>query len=255
MKSIEWIAIVGALAWLPHLISVIKNYFTESEVRIITQKIAEIGFTTFGPIFNMRVAFSVKNRDLVISNFTIKVKHESGEEQLFEWQGIKQQLYKMTTIDGPIPYEKESSVLAIKLNQKEIEEKSIQCQAVSFIDRRKDLEDKAIKKLVFEKSQEHFDPMDFLKCQESKDMYNYTKHSFSWKAGNYKVVYEIKSPEKFTLVGNKYEFNLNSIDIEELEANKDKIEQDYINAFYSKEDEEYKEVSWNWKNPSITQIN
>lgn len=255
MQIIDFVAILGALAWSPHLISVIKSYLTKPEVRIITQKVAEIGFTTYGPIFNMRVAFTVKNHDVVISNFRIKVTHESGEEKLYEWQGLKQQVLKMHTNEGPIPYEKENSVLAIKLNQKEVEERIIQCQEISFIAGKRDIENIAIKRLSYAREQEGYDPIEFLKCQESKDVYNYIKHAFSWKSGKYKVVFELESPEAFNLVDNEYEFTLMPIDIEELEKNKAFIEQDYINEFVTNENTAHKKVFWNWRYPSIYKRN
>lgn len=255
MKIIDWVAILGALAWSPHLISLIRSYLVKPEVRIITQKNAEIGFTTYGPIFNLRIAFSVKNHDLVISNFRVKVTHESGEEKTYEWQGVKQQVMKMHTREGSIPYERENSVLAIKLNQKDVEERFIQCQEISFIAGKRDLEDKAIKRLSYDREQDGYNPIEFLKCQESKDVYNYIKHAFSWKSGKYKVVFELNSPEAFKLVDNEYEFTLMPIDIEELEKNKNHIEQDYINSFVPEGDEHYSPVIWNWRNPSIYKKN
>ena len=255
LKIIDWVAILGALAWLPHLVAITRSYITKPEIRIITQKIAEIGFTTYGPIFNMRIAFSVENHDAVISNFKAKITHESGEEKLYEWQGLKQQVMKMHTNDGSIPYEKENSVLAIKLNQKEVEERTIQCQEVSFIAGKRNIEDKAPKRLSFDRDQEDYDPAEFLKCQESIDVYNYIKHAFSWKSGKYTVVFELESPEKFNIVDNEYEFTLMAMDIEELERNKLSIEQDYMNTFIQTEDPAYREVRWNWRNPSIYKKN
>ena len=255
MKIIDWVAILGALAWTPHLISLIKSYFTKPEIRIITQKLAEIGFTTYGPIFNIRIAFSVKNRDVVISNFRIKVTHESGEQKNYEWQGLRQQVMKMHTSDGAIPYEKENSVLAIKLSQREVEERIIQCQELSFVAGKRDIEDKAKKRLSYDREQEGYDPLKFLKCQEAIDVYNYIKHAFTWKSGKYKVVFELESPESFNIVDNEYEFTLTPMDIEELEKNKKSIEQDYLNAFVASDNEAYKQVHWNWRNPSIYKIN
>tara|TARA_R110002095_G_scaffold103626_4_gene90832 strand:- start:47 stop:349 length:303 start_codon:yes stop_codon:yes gene_type:complete len=92
MKLIDWIAILGALAWTPHLVGIVKNWLTKSKVRIITQREVEIGFTTYGPIFNLRLAFSVENKDIVISDLKICVTHESGEERIFEWEGITQHM-------------------------------------------------------------------------------------------------------------------------------------------------------------------
>ena len=251
MKIIDWVAILGAMAWLPHLILFLKSYLTKPEVRIITQKSTEIGFTTLGPIFNMRIAFSVKNHDLVISNLKAKITHDNGEVKLFEWQGIKQQVLKMNTSEGSIPYEKENSVLAIKLNQKDVEERIIQLRVNNYLEAKKKIEDIAIKKLSFTKEQDNYDPIDFLKTQEAKDLYSYIKQAFSWKTGTYKVKYEIESPDKFNLVGNNYEFSLTPLDIEDLEKNREIIEQEYINSFVSEKHEKHKEVSWKWVYPSI----
>lgn len=251
MEIFNLLAILGALAWSPHLVSLAKSYLTKPEVRIFTQKSAEIGFSTFGPIFNMRVAFSVKNHDLVVFNFKINVTHESGEEKLYEWQGLRQQVLQMHTSEGSIPYEKEHSVLAFKLNQKEIEERIIQCQEISFIAGKKVHEDKAIKRLSFDIEQKDFDQIKFLDCQEMLDVYNYIKQAFSWKAGKYKVVFQIETPESFNLVDNEYEFTLIPIDIEALEQNKDNVKQDYINRLTGENHEKYKAVTWNWKNPPL----
>jgi len=133
VQLIDWIAIFGALAWMPHLIGALKNLLLTSKIRIITQKSVEIGFTTFGSIFNLRIAFAVENKDIVISEIRVKIKHDSGEERLLEWQGITQQLGKMKIPNaGDMPYENEHSVLAIKLNQKDIEERLIRFQEPIF---------------------------------------------------------------------------------------------------------------------------
>ena len=255
MKIIDWVAIFGALAWSPHLFLLIRSYLTKPEIRIITQKVAEIGFTTMGPIFNIRIAFSVKNRDVVISNFRIRVTHESGEEKTYEWQGLRQQVMKMQTNDGAIPYEKENSVLAIKLNQSEVEERMIQCQEVSFVSGKAYVEDKAIKKLSFEKLQDGYDPKTFLRSQDALDVYKFIKHAFSWKSGKYKVVFELESPEAFKILGNEYEFSLLPMDIEELEKNKNQIEQEYLNSFVGDDDSDFKQVNWNWRSPLLYKQN
>lgn len=255
MEIIDWIAILGALAWLPHLIKLIKSYLTKPEVRIITHDKAEIGLTTLGPIFNMHLAFVVSNHSVVITNFKIRVTHESGEEKHYQWQVVKEQVLKMHTSEGTVPYEKEKTVLALKLNQNEVEERFIQCQESSFISGKRDMEDKALKRLSYEKEQEDYEPLKFLKCQECTDVYNYIRHEFSWKSGKYKILFELQSPEVFRLVDNEYEFNLKPLDIEALQENKSLVEQDYINSFVGEENSAYKPVSWNWRNPSIYKRN
>ncbi len=251
MEFLDWVAIFGALAWTPHVISMIRNAITKPEIRVISSRNAELGFTTLGPIFNVRLAFSVKNHDIAVSGLKIRIIHESGEGKLFEWQGIKQEVFKMTTPDGSVmPYEKENSVLAIKLNQKEIEERTIQCQETAFINEKSEYEFKALKKLVYLNNQPSFNNDVFLRSQEMVDLYNYIKRSFSWKAGNYEVVVELESPDDFELVDHKFIFFLTPLDIEELEKNKGQIEVEYGKKAEAGDDEKIR-AAWNWRNPIL----
>lgn len=114
MDVLDWVAILGALAWLPHLIKYGQEYLSRSKVRLITGPAPELGFTTFGPILNLRMAFVVERKDLVISGITIRLQHESGDEQAFAWQAVVQALGRMTYPQvGDVPFEKESGVLAL----------------------------------------------------------------------------------------------------------------------------------------------
>jgi hypothetical protein len=69
MELIDFIAILGALAWTPPIFKLVKKRLTKPEVTIITGNNGEIGFTSLGNIFNLRLAFAVKNHDIVISDF------------------------------------------------------------------------------------------------------------------------------------------------------------------------------------------
>jgi len=251
MEPIDWIAILGALAWTPHLFGIIKAWLTKSKIRVITEKNASIGFTTGGPIFNIGIAFSVEHRDIVISDLKIRLDHESGEKKIFEWQGITQKMGKMTTPDaGDMPFEKEQSVLAIKLNQKDIEERFIKCQEVSFMTDKLEYESKAIKKIAYLKSEGKYDAENFLREQEMTELYSFNKQAFPWKQGKYSVSIEIQSPEDFEIVDNHREFLLSHLDVEELSKNQDLIEQDYRRLLVGlKEGEE--EILWQWRNPSL----
>lgn len=254
MKFIDWIAVLGALAWTPHLIAMLKAWFTRSKIRVLTNRSPEIGFTTHGPIFNIRMAFAVENKDIVVSDLKIRLKHESGEERVFEWQGITQHMGKMTTPDaGEMPFEKEQSVLAIKLNQKEIKERFIRCQESTFITSKQKYEEDAIKKMVYLKTENKYDPESFLREQEMTELYSFTKHAFPWKQGKYRVSIELHSPEKFEIVGNELEFLLNPMDIEELSKNKELIEGEYRRMLLGATEND-ENVQWQWRNPTLVEI-
>jgi len=251
LKFIDGIAILGALAWAPHLMALIKNYFTKPKVRTITSRSAELGFTSLGPILNFHLAFSVEHKDVVVSDVKIRLKHSSGEERVFEWQGIKQSVGTMTTPDaGSMPFEKEHSVLAIKLNQSQIEERFIRFQDVAFIVSKKIYEDNAAKKIAYLKAEDKYNAEEFLREQEMTELYNFIKHSFSWKEGEYVASIEMQSPEKFILSDNVRTFSLSAVDIEELSKNKDFLEDEYKRLLVGKNDGE-PDVVWQWRSPSL----
>lgn len=251
MKPIDLIAILGALAWTPHVVAMVRSWITKSKIRIITQRKAEIGFTTYGPIFNLRLAFSVENKDIVISDLKIRLTHESGEERVFEWQGITQHMGKMTLPDArAMPFEKEQSVLAIKLNQNDIEERFVRFQEPMFLAKQLSYAEKASKKMTYLKAEKKYDAELFLREPEMTELYSFNKLAFFWKPGKYVFNIEIQSPEKFNLVDNIREFNLSTLEIEKIEKNKELLEQDYQRIIMGEGDE----VVWQWANPSLVKI-
>jgi len=251
VKLIDWIAIIGAFAWTPHLVGLIRYYLSKPEIRIITQNVVELGFTTLGPIFNLRMAFSVKNKDLVISDIKIRLIHESGEERFFDWQGITQQMGKMTMPDATaMPFEKEHSVLAIKLNLKDIEERFIKFQDPNFLAEQREYFQKALKKMTYLKNENKYDSETFLREEEMTELYNFNRRAFPWKIGKYKVCIQVQSPEKFTIVDNEMLFTLLPLHIEQLEENKELLEEDYRNIIAPNQDELSKR-NWKWVSPTL----
>ena len=253
MTATDWIAIIGALAWLPPIVGAVRQWLTKPEVRIITQPAPEIGFTTFGPICNMRLAFSVKNKDLVVTGLKLVITHDSGESRIFEWRGITQKMGQMNyPAIGPVPFEKELNVLAMKLVERDIEERFVRFQETAFLQGKANVEKRASKRLAYLKQQGDLDRVAFLKSEEMADVYSCVKQGFSWKAGNYTVQFVLESPEKFEVSDDRYEFSLSPVEIEHLEANKRCIEQSYANEINPPEGEEKPEpVAWNWSNPDM----
>lgn len=255
MDLIDFIAIVGALAWTPHIIVLVRNWWLKPEIAIITGPSPEIGFTSYGPIFNLNIAFTVKHKDIVVSGLKVKIKHEDGEEKVFEWQGIKQEILKTYQADGSnIPHRREHSVLAIKLNQQQIEERFIQLQETAFHVDKDPLLQKCIKKAAFLSKKGPIDPKSFVECQEMNELIEFSELSCIWKTGNYSIAIDLESPDIFSLKSNKYRFELNSHEVASLEANKEAIKLDYINMGGAPEKDE-KAAIWNWVNPKLSQIN
>ena len=115
--------------------------------------------------------------------------------------------------------------------------------------RKEPLDSKAHKKLNYLKGKGEFNHDDYLQSEEMKDVYSFVQHWSNWKEGKYTIFFEIDSPEAFILKDNIYEFSLNQLNIESLEANKDLIMLSYediiksgINGY------EPHKLTWNWVN-------
>lgn len=256
MSLIDVVAIVGAFAWAPPIISAIRNWFTRPEIRIITQATPEIGYTVLGPIVNLQIALTVKHKDIVVTGMRLQLRHESSERTLFSWQGIVQRMGTMTNPQiGVMPYEKELNVLAMKVSLKDVEERSIRFQNPEFLNKKSDLEATSLKRLAYLHQSDTFEGGAFLRSQEMADLYSYTRQSFSWKPGTYHLVVILESPDEFTVLDDKYSFNLTPLQVQQLCSNLDLIETYYANEVLPlKEGEQPKKIQLNWVYPQMQHV-
>ncbi len=210
MKILDWVAILGALAWVPHLIKFVRDLFTRPSIRLYTQKRLMVGFNTLGPIIYLKIAFVVKNKDLVVSGMRFRLKHQDGDEKVFVWQEIVQTFGTHTYPAVSVPFQKQSDVLAIKAKESEVEDRFISFQDESFVERWRDLWEKAMEKQMHLRRQGKTDE-EFLMSVEMSELRTFNERSFSWKEGKYELHFELDSPQKFRLSGNSYQFSLSSV--------------------------------------------
>lgn len=252
MKLIDWIAIIGALAWLPPIITMIKNWLTKAEVRVIAAPNPEIGFTSLGPIFNLRLALSAKHKDIVITSIKVRIQHESGEETCYSWRGIVQKMGHMTYPEiGAVPFEKESNVLAMKANTRDIEERFIRFQSHDFLTQKSEIESSVIKQYSHLYQTGNLEQNSFLNSLELRDLYAFNRQFFTWKPGRYKVSVELSSPEDFSILDNKYTFILTPLQSEELSSNRDLIESHYLAELFPTPEWTTTHVPWKWIYPDF----
>lgn len=249
----EIAALLGALAWLPYIFNLLKNYIIKPEIKIVLQKYAELGFTSLGHIFNIKIAFSVKHKDVVISGIRIKILHESGDEKFLSWQGITQRFFELKREGSSYPMEREQSVLAIKLNQKDIEERFIRFQDGNYLLKKHEYEQSIFRKTSNLQKSDSLNFESVVKLEEYQNMLTYIKQSYNWKPGKYKLSFLLESPDKITVLDNEYSFELNNMDIESLEKNKEFIKKSYeqIYKILTKSEEKEEDIFWNWVYPFI----
>jgi hypothetical protein len=252
----ELAAIIGALAWVPPIFVAVRSWMTKPKIRIITQPSPEIGFTTFGPILNLRVALTVTHKDIVITGIRLSVTHESGEQVTFSWRGIVQRMGTMNYPQvGAVPFEKESNVLAMKVSLKDVEERFIRFQNLGYLQRKGELDAISIKKLAYLRQSGSFDGPSFLKSQEMADVYSFIRQSFAWKPGGYRLQVQLESPDAFTVLDDQYSFTLSPLEVQNLSDNLRHIEQYFANEVLpAKEGAQPAPIPWRWVYPDMQKV-
>jgi len=252
----ELAAIIGALAWIPPIIVAVRSWMTKPKIRVITQPSPEIGFTTLGPILNLRVALTVTHKDIVITGIRLSVTHESGEQATFSWRGIVQRMGTMNYPQvGAVPFEKELNVLAMKVSLKDVEERFIRFQDLSYLQRKGELDAISIKKLAYLRQSGSFNGPAFLKSQEMADVYSFIRQSFAWKPGGYRLQVQLESPDAFTVLDDEYFFTLSPLEVQNLSDNLHHIEQYFANEVLpAKEGEQVATIPWRWVYPDMQKV-
>ena len=254
------LALLGALSWLPQLISWINSLFMKPELRFVPDETTEIGYTTFGPILNQYFAISTSRKDALIERIILEVTHEKGEKHSFYWKYLDERGPELTSINGEgesMQWRKNQSAIALKVSSSGLAEKKIGFQDTYFQEKLIDYTKAHNEKLFYlERIQTQNYKDKAIKSKEFLDTLDFIKKGFYWKEGRYTVdlfVYEttLKNPHT-----ECFKFELTKSDIEQLEKNI-KETQDYIKnliLYKGRASNEWPKHYWNWANPKFTRM-
>lgn len=247
------IAIIGALAWLPQIIRWIYDAFTKPQVTFVIDRIGQVGFTTYGPIFNIRIAISCEHKAIVIYDMQIEIVHESGEKHLFGWQGIVNEFGTMAAEGKKMPIKTDQNAIAIKIGAAELVERFIRFQEIALLEKLEGLVSKAEDRLNMMQKEcpDYHDK--FLSSDEIVKLIEANKHAFCWKEGHYECTIISKSSHPFKVKDNKFSFTLSVANVDKLEMNSDSIRLDIEDVIKgNRSDFNLNNVIWQWVNPRLT---
>lgn len=258
MNSTEIVAYIGALAWIPHLAQWIYDYFTKPAIRIIPDRIAEIGHTVFGPIFNLRLSIDVSKKDTVIDFIGVELKHENGATYNFHWMGMNEVFSEVIKVGSNPPNEsqivqKNVTPIALKISRLSLAEKYFRFQEKDFIDENRKKFNALLKEIeTAKKLKKEGKNIDFI-WRNLNEYEHFLREKFIWKAGTYSVNFLIRSPAKFDYIPQAAEFHLTQSDVDTLNSNFSEIGVFTQNIYNSIEErnEPVKEPTWIWINPEI----
>ena len=252
MNFYDYLSILGALAWLPFIIQIIREKLKKPRLRIISEDQIEIGFTSLGPILNISLAFLGQNKNALIDKIELELIHKSQEHQNFSWIWFEESLLQVdlpqaNLLKLPINYKKNQKAIALNIPIDTLVEKKIGFHDIIF----KKESDEIIKLLTEDMLNIKNSGKEI---EEIKSYSNYNKaleyaeNSFSWKTGVYQANFTVHISEYNELFKHSFKFKLSSLDIKALRKNLDRIKVSVENAFITQNEELIPKWEWVYVN-------
>lgn len=258
MRPEEIAAYIGAAAWLPQIATWIYRSLTKPTVTLVPDKFAEVGFTSYGPIFNLRMMLSSENKSLVIDGFELVLRHSDGDVHTLRWSGLLETFSEITDSAGNRQVvSRDQTPIALKIGTESLSEKFIRFQEPRFheIDRPATLDLVAHVNFLRQSSPDET----IEKTLNSKELFSILenrKKAFWWKPGRYQIEARLSSTSKFNIANSKFCFDLTSVDIDRLKWNISTIENELRNIIQaSVKDFKAMPINWNWANVDIRKDN
>ncbi len=254
MKPEEIAAYIGAAAWVPQIVVWIYKAIIKPKLRVVPNQFGEVGFTNYGPIFNVQMAFFVENRDLIIDGIDLTVRHSDGESHEFRWAGLGETFSEITDASGNKQIVgKDQTPIAIKVGTTSLLEKIVRFQEPRF----HSADGKTTRELIA-----HFgflkqrDPNGFVpQVLASKEFFTVVEQRqkwFWWKPGRYEVTLKPTSPQSFNLEGASFAFELTSVEVDSLRKNIPLIQTEISNILMSNVPNSTPEpITWQWANVAM----
>jgi hypothetical protein len=255
MTAAKFAAYLGAAAWIPQLARLLYWRFVRPVVSIVPEQSAEIGFTVYGPIFNIRMAFSVDRKSTVIDGFNLVLRHADGETRTLRWAGMSETFSEITDQAGNRQtVSRDQSPVALKLGTEALTEKFVRFQEPRY----HETVQLALSKLV-----SHFEFLkkrggDFvtatLASKEFHELLEARQNSFWWRAGRYDMNVRLSSLKPISITKADYSFELTSSQINQLQENVEKLKTQLENTIRSNlPDFQMVPLNWTWVYATISQ--
>lgn len=254
MKPEEIAAYIGAAAWLPQIATWVYNALIKPTVTVVPDKYAEVGFTSYGPIFNLRMMLSTEKKGLIIDGFELILLHSDGDTHTLRWSGLLETFSEITDNAGNRQVvSRDQTPIALKIGTESLTEKFVRFQEPRFheSDRPVTLDLVAHFNFLKQSSSEEY----VAKTLSSKELFTVLenrKNSFWWKPGRYQIETKLSSTSKFKVANPKFYFDLSTADIERLKQNIHTIDSELKNIIQSNIlDFKASPINWNWANVDI----
>jgi hypothetical protein len=238
------VAIIGAAAWLPHIIRWISNYLKKPKLQVISAQSLAIGSDTWGPWIHFVASISSERKDAIVTNIDLIVKHQSGEVQTFGWENVQEPQFNFQLNSGPEEgmFVKKLAVRAIKAIQETLIERRI------FFRRKghgKEVNEKinTLKEnSLFLSKSSPSTATSIIESKEHAEADRFLKDGIFWREGKYSVeaIFTINNLRKPHI--EHFEFYVSRRDQDAIDKNRDLIS-DFLKKFVNGDD--CNQIPWN----------
>lgn len=249
MKLIDIIAILGALAWLPQIISWVYNWMKKPKLTIYHDGEAEAGYIKNGNVFNLRFSFLAREKNALIDDIELLLVDKDGASHNLKWMWYSETFYELQGPAGNSTMAKQQNAIAINVFKEVLVEKFIGFQSVSFLEKRKQLAYKL--STLIENQRINGDiNIDIIRCsQEYNELIRLYKNSFLWKPGEYSATAKVHIADTNETIEHYFSFALSELEVDTLHKNieftKSILDYEFIDS--SKE----LNGAWLWAKPNI----
>ncbi len=227
MSGYELASIIGAAAWLYPLGVLAHKLITKPKVSVLTDEYAELGYSTYGPIVNIRLAFTSERKDAVIEKVELIVKHKEGDTHTLTWKSLEETEMELRPISGigGGTLSKSDAAIALRVSTSLVSQKKVGFHDNGFTSEMREVDQKLKKQIAHltltnkEKLLENL-----VASSEYRDYMAFLKHKMYWRVGQYTIIlkafiYSVKNP--FETI---FSVDLDEIDVDSLSKNCEIVE-------------------------------
>lgn len=251
MTAFDWIAIVGAAAWLPQIGLFAYRVLVRPRIHFLPVKQCELTFNTLGPIFNVRAAIVVERKDAVITQMTVTLRHENGRAIVLEWDSYVEQISELKTHTGERgEFARDQAATALRVTTTIPTEKFFRFRDPAFGPRLRELTAKAGDGLNRVPHADEAAMSTFLRSREFTDLVSFHNNSFPWEPGQYAISISVRIlGSKKPIVGTA-STALSADEVDRIRRNLPLIEQRYRQISEGLPNEQLASPSY-WASPRL----
>ena len=221
MGVFEWVAVVGAAAWVPHLAGLLYRLATKPKVTMIPVPEIEVGYTWLGPVVNIKASLFAERKDALVLDMRMTLRHEKGKQIALVWHSFVEKFSEMRDRSGEATeISRDQVATALRLSTAVPTEKLIRFQDPGFQEKNRRLTADADGTLNRLKGVNPSGaPEAFLTSPEHESLANQFKHDFPWEPGRYTVKLSVEILERKRPALAETSFELSTGDVERLRGN------------------------------------